>query len=207
MKRLVTGLLFACFLLAAEAQKIEECFVKMPNELIVHLEEAWRKDLVDLYKAGKPAVLENILFGKSTLQQLTDDYLLLQSTEKSTLELKLLPLVNNTFIICMIETVYAPVADSRVSFYSTEWKPLPADELFTPPTAAWFWLEGADRFVLEYLSQSELFLVKYSLSADDQRLTATYTTPQFLDEESRQSVSPLLKSVPKIYEWKFGRFD
>ena len=207
MKRFVVCLIFACFLWVAKAQKIEDCFVRMPNELIEHLEEAWRKDLVDIYKAGKPAVLENILLGKSVLRELTEHYLLLQSTERSVVELKLLPLVNNTYIICMIETVYAPVADSRVSFYTTEWQQLPAEDIFTPVAETWFWKEEADQSSQEDLSRLGIFLVKYHLSAENANLTAEYMTPHTLDEESQQVVRPLLKPGPKTYEWKSGRFE
>jgi hypothetical protein len=129
MKRFVVFLVAVSLAAVSKAQKIEVFFVKMPDSLIVHLEEAWRKDLVVLYQSGKPATLENSMQGKSTLLVLTDQYILLQSTECSTVELKLFPLINNTFLIGMIETVYAPVADSRVKFYTTEWQRISAENL------------------------------------------------------------------------------
>ena len=209
MKRFVISLLLLGSVMCVNAQKIEELFAKMPDVMIAQLEEAWRKDLVDLYKSGKNATLENTMQGRSTLLKLTDDYLLLQSTERSTVELKLLPLVNNTYIICLIETVYAPVADSRVSFYSTEWQALNVDGIFTPVEENWF-LKNADRLSLEFLdatSNVDIYLVKYSLSEESVILTAEYMTPQVLDEESRGKIVPLLKSGSKIYEWKSGRFE
>lgn len=66
----------------------------MPDQYIPQLEHAWRKDLVDLYTSGKESRLKNTMNGFSTLQKLTNDYLLLQTTERSTVEMKLLPLVN-----------------------------------------------------------------------------------------------------------------
>ena len=207
MKRFVYTMFLAGFLVAVKAQKMEDFFIQMPDNLIIQLEEAWRKDLVGLYKSGKPAVLENMMAGKSVLNKLTDDYLLLQSTESSTVELKLLSLINNSLIICMIETVYAPVADSRVSFYTTDWHLLPTEDLLTPVTVEWFWKEDIDQTEIAYLSRSELFLVKYSLSVDDVILTAEYTTPRYLDDENQQIVKPLLKAEPKIYSWKSGRFE
>ena len=209
MKRFVISLLLLSSVIYTNAQKIEELFAKMPDVMIAQLEEAWRKDLVDLYKSGKNATLENTMQGRSTLLKLTDDYLLLQSTERSTVELKLLPLVNNTYIICLIETVYAPVADSRVSFYTTEWQPLNVDGIFTPVEENWF-LKDIDRLSLEFLdatSNVDIYLVKYSLSAENVILTAEYMTPQVLDEESREKIAPLLKTGSKIYEWKSGRFE
>jgi hypothetical protein len=187
-----------------------ELFIKMPDEMIVQLEEAWRKDLVDLYKSGKKANLENTMQGQSSLLQLTDDYMLLQSTERSTIELKRLPLVNNTYIICMITTVYAPVADSRVEFYTTEWQSLSADGLFDPVSEAWFPKDDADVSSYGFIDArigKDMFLAKYSLDADNMNLTAEYTTPQYLDEESRNKIEVFLKDKPKIYEWKRSHFE
>ena len=207
MKRLVIGFVFACIMVAAGAQKMENYFAQMPDDLISQLEEAWRKDLVDLYKSGKPAQLENTMLGKSTLLMLTDHYLLLQSTERSTVELKLLPLINNTSILCMVETIYAPVADSRVSFYTTEWQQLPADDIFTPVDKDWFRNEDADPAQWKDLLLPEICLMKYHLSDKESTLTAEYMTPFNLDDESQQLVKPLLKDEPKIYQWKNGRFE
>ncbi|MDR0573697.1 MAG: DUF3256 family protein [Tannerella sp.] len=185
-----------------------EFFVGMPDDPVMQLEEAWRKDLIDLYKSGKPATLENTMQGKSTLSKLTEDYMLLQSTEYNTIELKLLPLVNNTYIICMVETAYAPVADSRVTFYTTEWQRVSADGLFTPVAEEWFWNENHTS--LEFLdakSRLDMYLVKYSLSAEKMVLIAEYTTPQYLDEEYQKKVKAFLKTEPRVYEWKSGRFE
>ena len=207
MRRYFISLIIACRLITAGAQKMEDVFVQMPNKLIVQLEEAWRKDLVDLYKSGKTAVLDNTMQGKSTLHKLTDHYLKLQTTEHSIVEIKLLPLVNNTYIICMIQTVYGPIADSRVSFYTTEWQQLPADKIFSPVSGDWFLKADVDQEVLENLSLLDVFLVKYTLSEDNESLTAEYTTPLYLDDENQRIVKSFLKNEPKRYEWKSGRYE
>jgi hypothetical protein len=210
MKKIVFGLLLVYFVVCANAQTMADVFVKMPNDIVVQLEEAWRKDLVALYKAGKTATLENVMRGRSTLKKLTDDYLLLQSTESSTVELKLLPLVNNTYIICMVETIYAPVADSRVGFYSTEWRKLHSDDVFEPATDEWFLKTDIDRSSFAFLdvkSRLDMCLMKYNLSAENTHLTAVYTTPEYLDDELRKKAEPFLKTEPKVYKWKSGRFE
>jgi hypothetical protein len=210
MKRMVLGLIFVCFAVSSMAQRMDELFIKMPSDMIIQLEEAWRKDLVDLYKSGKTATLENTMQGRSSLLELTDNYLLLRSSERSILEMKLLPLVNNTNIICMITTVSAPVADSRVHFYTTDWHPISSEELYAPVAADWFWNEDVDRSSIAYFDAKamlDIFLVKYSLSAENFSLTAEYTTPMYLDDDSRRKITLLLKDIPKKYEWKSGRFE
>ena len=209
MKSFLISILLVFSAIMAEAQKMDEVFIKMPDDIVIQLEEAWRKDLVEIYKSGKPAILENTMQGKSTLQKLTDNYLLLQSTEHSSVELKLLPLVNNTYIICMVETVYAPVADSRVSFYTTEWQPFATNDMYTPVTENVFLKNVNEVSQQELISIPVLniFLVKYSLNSENTTLLAEYTSPQYLDEESRSKLKPLLKTNSKEYKWNSGRFE
>ncbi len=210
MKRLIFSVLLFFVSFLASANTMSEVFIKMPDHIIVQLEEAWRKDLVDLYVSEKTAVLDNTMGGRSTLQRLTDNYLLLQLTEANTIELKLLPLVNNTYIICMVTTVYGPVADSRVSFYTTEWNVLPAKKMYSPVAHDWFWKENADSSSIAYYDAEMLLdmdLIKYSLSAEEETLTAEYMTPLYVDEENRKKVLSLLKTEPKVYQWNLGRFE
>ena len=118
MKRLIFSILICVFALGAKAQDMAAVFISMPDQNIPQLENAWRKDLVDLYKSGKEARLKNTMNGFSSLDSLTSDYLSLKATERSTIEMKLLPLVNNTNVICMVRTVNGPVADSQVEFFN-----------------------------------------------------------------------------------------
>lgn len=191
------------------AQNVASFFVSMPDEYIPQLEEAWRKDLVDLFQSGKAAILDNTMGGKSTLKKMTDDYLLLQYTERSTLEIKLLPLINDTYLACVVTTIKAPVADSRVEFFTLEWKPLSIFDLFTPVRPEWFIKEDVDQNSERFLTAAsclDMHLIQYQLSVDSQTLIAVYTTPDYLSEQERKIVLPILKENPKIYQWKSGRF-
>jgi hypothetical protein len=195
---------------AVKAQDMASLFTGMPNEYILQLEDAWRKDLVELYRAGKPATLDNTMKGRSTLVQLTPDYLLLQSSERSVVEMKLLPLINQTNIICVITTVSAPVADSRVAFYTTDWKRLDASGIWSPATADLFVREDADlqsEAFLDALSRMDMDLIRYRLRAEDATMTAEYLTPEYLSEEDRDKVVPFLNVEPLVYQWKAGRFE
>lgn len=209
MRKLIFSLFIAVTLSVVNAQDVASFFISMPDGNIPQLEEAWRKDLVDLFRSGKTATLDNTMGGKSTLEKMTADYLLLQSTERSTLEIKLLPLINDTYLACVITTVNAPVADSRVDFFTLEWKPVPASDLFTSVMPEWFIKEDADRNsenFLDAMSCLDMHLIKYQLNADDQTLTAIYTTPDYLNSQDREKVKPFLKENPKVYQWKSGRF-
>lgn len=192
-----------------KAQDMASLFANMPDEYVPHLESAWRKDLIDLYNTGKQATLKNTMNGTSSLLKLTGDYLLLQSTERSTVEMKLLPLINKTNIVCVITTVNAPVADSRIAFFTTEWQPLESKELFTPIKSEWFIKEDVDKSSDAYkdaVSRLDMELIKYNLSADNLTLTATYTTPLYLNKEEREKLTPYIKETPKVFTWENSRF-
>lgn len=209
MKRLILFILFCACVTGVKAQEMDALFVSMPNRYIPQLDDAWRKDLIDLYNSGKEAKLKNTMAGFSTLEKLTSDYLLLQTTERSTVEMKLLPLVNNTYVICMITTIKGPIPDSQVEFFTTDWEPLSSSDLFTPVTADWFIQEDADRNSLAFIeatSRLDMDLIHYTLSPDDLTLTATYTTPLYLEKEAQEKVKPFLKENPRIYHWKKSHF-
>lgn len=210
MKRILFSILLSVFALGVGAQEMDALFVSMPDSNIPQLENAWRKDLVDLYKSGKEAKLKNTMNGFSTLKKLTSDYLLLEVTERSRIEMKLLPLVNNTNVVCFVRTVSGPVADSRVDFFTTEWVPLDASDLFTPVSADWFIKEDADRGSTDFLSATsrlDMDLVEYRLSPDSLTLTATYNTPLYLSKEDRDKVIPFIKESPKVYTWDKHHFN
>ena len=209
MKRVLTIVWLAFCVFQLKAQNMAEVFVSMPDEYVPQLEDAWRKDLVDLYNSGENAQLKNNMNGTSRLVKLTKDYLLLESTERTTRELKLLPLVNNTFVICKIITVKAPVADSRIAFFSPDWKPLNASDLLEPVTARWFIREDADKESIafqEATSRLDMDLFEYKLSPDDYTLTQIYTTPQYTDKETQKKLKPFLKDSPKVYTWTKSYF-
>ena len=209
MKRLFLSILLCVFVWGMKAQEMDAVFVAMPDQYVPQLENAWRKDLIDLYNSGKEAKLKNTMNGFSTLKKLTDDYLLLQVTDRSTVEMKLLPLVNNTYVVCMITTVYGPVPDSQVEFFTTDWKPLDAADLYTPVSAEWFIKDDADKSRIAFIEATtrlDMDLRKYSLSPDNQMLTEEYMTPQSLSEAERKRVEPFLKNEPKVYTWEKFHF-
>ncbi|MDH6341498.1 hypothetical protein M2480_000250 [Parabacteroides sp. PFB2-12] len=206
MRLYIVSLLLFLSSMGVYAQNMATLFTDMPDSYIPQLETAWRKDLVNLYQTEKEARVQNLMGGFTVLKALTSDYMLLQVSERSTVEIKLFPLVNNTPIICLVTTVYGPAPDSRVDFYSPDWSPLDANELFTPTPAAWFLKEEiaeADQFAYnEALSLLDIELIHYQLHPDSLTLTATYATPLYLSQEEREKVMPFIKEEPKVYAWK-----
>ncbi|MDR0537095.1 MAG: DUF3256 family protein [Tannerellaceae bacterium] len=210
MKRISITITALALSAAIAAQDMKTLFTNMPDAYIPQLEIAWRKDLIDLFQSGKEARLKNTMNGYSQLWNLTDDYIRVQTTERSSIEIKLLPLVNNTYIICMVSTVEGPAPDSRLQFYTTDWQPLDARQMFTPIDADYFIKDDVDRESAAFKDAQALLdmdLIKYSLSPDNTNLTATYATTLYLSPTERAKVSPFLKDVPKTCTWEKAFFS
>lgn len=210
MKQLLLALLLCMAARPGYAQEISELFCQMPDQYIPQLENAWRKDLVDLYRSGKEAQLKNNMGGISVLEKMTPDYLRLQSTERTRIEMRRFPLVNNTYVICVVTTFFGPVADSRVQFYSTDWKLLDTNSLLKPAVRGDFIRTAADTTDMAWQNAAavlDMDLIEYRLDETEPTLTAFYTTPQYLSKEERKKVEPFLLTKEKQYVWRQSRFE
>ena len=210
MNKIVFYLLLVLMTAPLRAQDIATAFMAMPDECIPQLEKGAKKQLVDFYLSDKTAQVPHKLGGNVILKKLTSNYLQLQMSDRSEKEYKLLPLVNKSNVICLVETVKGPVADSRISFYSTDWKSVDSADLFTPVQSSWFIREDADTTLFKYqesVSHLDLDLFKYELNPGDNTLKQIYTTPQYLDKETRDNLKPFLKEEPKVFQWNQSRYE
>ena len=141
MNKFIKSLLFTLALTPCtlHAQSLKDLFLKMPQEVCPILSEYNRLELVDNQKNGKPMQTRNLLQGYSSMKVLTDDYASLTLSKTSEKTLKLLPQADGTSVILMISTVFCDsIADSSLSFYSTDWKPLLATDFISQPTSTEF---------------------------------------------------------------------
>lgn len=107
--------------LSLYAQDMKTLFIAMPDSVAPLLTKVNREDCVDFLASNMKAEVKN-RFGKvSELKRLTDDYLFLQTTGSSSMEMKLLPLNDSVKVICVVNTVCGPACDSEVRFYNTDW--------------------------------------------------------------------------------------
>ncbi len=209
MKKIL--LLILCLsTLSCIAQEMENIFVTMPKKLSLPLDSVNRRDLMDLYKE-KPASahIKNNLNGTSRLTSFGSHYLKLESESAST-EIALLSMVNDSKVICLIKTACAPVCDSQLSFYTTEWKPLETDYFIRPVGWEWFVKENVNRTDQNYVNQIkslDMDLMQYTFDPERMTLSQFYTTPEYLNKEERKKGESYLKMEPKIFEWKRMKFE
>ena len=116
-------MIFVCIfcVMSVMAQNMKSVFVAMPDSVTPLLTKVNREDCIDFLDSNMKAIVKNRFGNVAEMKVLTDDYVLMQTSEVGTLEMKLLPLADSTKVICMVKTVNVPVADSSVRFYTSDW--------------------------------------------------------------------------------------
>ena len=204
-------MIFVCMfcVMSVVAQDMKTVFVAMPDSVTPLLTKVNREDCIDFLDSNMKAVVKNRFGNVAEMKVLTDDYVLMQTSEVGMLEMKLLPLADSTKVICMVKTVNVPVADSSVRFYTSDWsQQLDVKEFLQLPSMDAFFLPNdslKDEAILTR-KKADMHLMKAQLSKEDTSLTFTYTTPDYLNEEDREKLSPHLRKEPIVLRWSEGKF-
>ena len=209
MKQILTILILWICTMPASAQEMKTIFVNLPDSIEPLLTKVNKEDCVDFLDSGMKAVVKNRFDRSAELKVLTSDYLQMQLSDVSTLELKLLPLKDSVRVICMVKTVCASACDSDIRFFDTKWNELDASDFLKYPVEDVFYLplDSLTDDVQELRAKADICLMKASLSADDSSLTWEYTTPLTLHKDDREKLIALLRKEPLVMQWAEGRFE
>ena len=194
---------------SAFAQDMKSVFISMPDSIAPLLTKVNKEDCVDFLAYDMKAEVKNRFGGVTELKVLTDDYLFLQTTANSSMEMKLLPVNDSTKVVCMIKTVCSSACDSEVHFYSSDWKQkLMTTDYLSKPEGDMFFLpvDSSDEEYALIRKEANVHLLKASLSKEDVSLTFIYTTPDCLNKENKEKLEPYLRKEPVVLKWQEGKF-
>lgn len=208
MRWLCLWMLWSCSL-SLVAQDMKKIFVAMPDSLTPLLTKVNKEDCIDFLASNMKAEVKNRFDQTAEMKELTDDYLFLQVTANSSLEMKLLPVNDSVKVVCLVKTTCVAACDSEIHFYSSDWaEKLDAKKFLQSPDAEAFYL-SSDSITEESVlirKKADMHLMKASLSKDDTSLTYIYTTPDYLNKEDKEKLLPLLRKEPVVFHWEEGQF-
>ena len=209
MRRILYLFVVYLCMLPVSAQDMKSVFVNMPDSIVPLLTKINREDCVDFLASNMKAQVKNRLDKQAELKILTDDYLLMQVTDVSTWEMKLLPVNDSTKVICMVKTFFASACDSEISFYTIGWKELDIPRYVQLPSADAFYLpvETGDEDYPLCRKKTDMYLLKLSLGIERMTLSCEYTTPFLLNGEERKKLEPYLRKEPIVLQWNNGCFQ
>ena len=209
MKKLIYLFLVWGCTLSVAAQDMKKVFIAMPDSLTPLLTKVNKEDCIDFLASNMKAEIKNRFDKSSEMKVLTEDYLQMQMTENSTLEMKLLPVNDSVKIVCMVKTVCSSACDSEIRFYDISWtKEFPKSDYLQLPAPQTFYLptDTVSSEVELIKSKADMHVMKAVLSKDDSSLSFIYTTPEYLNQEDREKLSPYLRKEAVVYRWKDGKF-
>ncbi|KAA6325777.1 hypothetical protein EZS27_025045 [termite gut metagenome] len=206
---LLVILSFASFFLSA--QEAKKLFLTMPDSFTPLLTPINRADFIDFLENKMQAQVKNKFEKRSEMTDLTPDYIRIQMTPQSTWQMKLLAVNDTTKVICAISTACAPVCDSHIRFYTTDWKELPTQNYLPKlPTQDDFFQIPSDSISLDEYDKirmkTELSFIKADLSKTGNTLSFTFTTLDYIGKEETETLKGYLREVV-TYEWKERRFQ
>ena len=184
-------------LTSSAIEPVAQLFIAMPDSLVPSIEINRRKDLIDLMHAGQ----------KAEMTLLQDSLLSIDLSKCSKMEIRWYDTTGNDTIIALVNTVYAPAGDSRIRFFDTAWKELPASERIRRIRREEFFqfpdnLTKAEKEDL--LRPVDIFLVEYNFATDGS-LCARQSWANYLDKESFDRIEPYLQDSIVLH-WNGKRF-
>lgn len=185
-----------------QAQDLRTLFIEMPDTLLPLLTNNDRRDMIDFWDARMSTPVVNRLDGKSRITELTNDFLSVELSRSSSMQIKMLKNVAGDTLLCIVNTVGAEAYDSRIHFYNSRWERVDGSK-FTMPSIADFFLPSDS--VGKALEVSDIYLVKLSLKADNDSLKAEYTMPLYMSRSDSARVAPQLRLL--FYRWTGKRFE
>ena len=191
------------------AQDMKSVFIAMPDSIAPLLTQVNKEDCVDFLDSNMKAEVTTRFGGTAEMKVLTEDYVFLQTTPSSTLEMKLLPVNDSTKVVCMVKTVCASACDSEIHFYTSDWKgKMAVGDFLQNPEQEAFYLPN-DSVTEESVlirKKADMHLMKASLSKEDASLTIIYTTSDYLNKEDKKQMLRYLNPNPVVFQWKDGKF-
>lgn len=179
-------------------------FAEAPLEVLDILRPSTRLDMLDYYNQAD-SILEapDALGGTSRLVTVTPDYLKVQLTPVSTLEIKVLPYRKSKLVMTLYTAGGDDMAkDTDVRFFDSSMRPLDASKILRAPQLEDFFnLKKADFTAAQLKEKVPFVAIVYSSGPGEVPLTASLTTLGVISKEDRDMLEPLL--IPLLTaDWK-----
>ncbi len=193
--------------LAMQAQSLKEVVEKIPDSVVLGL-TGERLALLLADENADSVNADNEMGGVFVRREWSADFLELQTSKAGIVQIKLLPYVNKTKIVCVVTTVCGGVCDSRMDFYSTDWHTIPSDGLMPQPSLSWFLKEKNISLTdtKKVTSLIDMHPMTFRLSASGQKMTVTSELEGYLNEEDFFDLKPLLRRQTRTLVWNKNKF-
>ncbi len=193
-------LLFFIFIsLTGYSQTIGSLFQSMPADILPGVSEDNKTML--LVDTGKTTV--PYTFGEISKIRQSSDYLEIRSSDIGITQLKLLPVGQDSVIVCVIKTVCGDVCDSNISFYTTDWRKL-EKSTFLPSISAENFFDSSKKETENYkyaVSLPDIYPISAAFGDTGNDMTLTFNYKRHLSDDLIAEIKPFLRGDSIILKW------
>ena len=100
--------------------RMRDIFAQLPDSVLPLTTRNNRLDCIDFIENGMEARVKNLFGDQVVLDSLTEDFMVLRTSEASCVEMKLFAEGTDT-LICVNRIYMGPVADSELKVFDTSW--------------------------------------------------------------------------------------
>lgn len=176
---------------------LRRAFIDFPAPALDLLTKSMRLDLLDYYEADSIYRVTNAMEGLSFLDTVATDYLKLEVTPVTSLQIKLLPLRKGGVIVMSVYTAggdgQAP--DSDVRFYDSDLRELPRDKFMKYPQLKDFFSipKGSLTSQKEIDSMIPFPTVEFTASPGSDVIKARLTVGEYINQDDYNILRLFLK--------------
>lgn len=190
-------------------QDLATVLEKMPRDIIYGLTPEMKEELSE-NPADTTFHVSTLIYEKIKREAINADFIALKTSDVGRIEIRLLPLINGSKIVCVVRTVESIIADSKIYFYTDKWEPIESEGLFPQTEVDWFIKEDVDKtsesFHHAMIALSLMKPMKLALSPNEAMIEVTYDPKSFLSADDYKLVEPFLTHKAKILYWDKTRF-
>lgn len=210
MKKILFVIVSLSITISISAQDFKSIILSMPESIVYGLEASERNLLAAGLEDTTQLTVDRGRLGKITRLAVSLDFVSFKTSDAGTVDIKLLPLINDSQIICVIRTVCAGTCDSQLQFYTTKWIPINQGTLFPKKDKDWFIRSDVDKNSQEFMNAYaalDMSPIRLELSPTDTSLRVYYDIKKYLNEEDYKKTEPFLLENPKIFYWDKSSYN
>lgn len=219
-KRLILGIITIGVSFMLSAQNIVNAFIQMPNEYYLSLPTNQRNELVNAFNDSVAsnsdtisAERKNRFRGNSSITEIDtiNQFIAVKNSINGKVELKILPsqVTSGVSYFALIFTACAPICDSHIGFYDTNWhfirnislpKAKIIDFLDTDK------IKADNKTTTEMAKKFDIIFIEIHFANKGNDIEAILNSAQFLDQENYEKIKPYLKGDKILYKWEKDAF-
>lgn len=205
MKKIITIIAATLlFSLSLCGQTINTVFKTVPNSVLWELSNEQKDKLLREGSDSLAFVEDGNLYERVQRTGFSNSFISLRTSNVGSVQIKLLPLVNDSKIVCVIKTVCSNICDSDISFYTSSWVPIKQTDLFPELRIESFIRQDINKDSDDFknaITVLDINPIKLALSPDNDTIRAELDIKNYLDSKDYQKLLPFLLENGKTLTW------